>query len=370
MASKNAARCGSPCTASFGEPHPPDDPAQTPRRHYSRAAFGIVACACRSGPDLAGMLPDACGPIGRPRAPGLHPGFRSETPPGAGRTHATPHRFTACPGKARYSLRTQTRPHPPTDGPGPAPDTALPPAPGRPGMPSGEGAVSMRQGRRGKNNTVARGNKICTFPQSAHIVHIKNMENQPEIPKEVRERFDVYEWRHGISLLQAVHPIEWEELVSVLGSFQLLRSEILAPGGRKSPIAEKIDGKLYSLGWVEKAFDTRIKVDEVEYETPTHSVDCYKNRVAIEVEWNNKDPFYDRDLNNFRLLFDLRAIDVGVIITRCSELQEIFKKLGKGSSYGASTTHVRKLLPHIDGGGGGGCPIVVFGIKKEAYVDD
>jgi len=33
-------------------------------------------------------------------------------------------------------------------------------------------------------------------------------------------------------------------------------------------------------------------------------VDCFKNRVAIEVEWNNKDPFYDRDLNNFRLLYD------------------------------------------------------------------
>jgi hypothetical protein len=36
--------------------------------------------------------------------------------------------------------------------------------------------------------------------------------------------------------------------------------------------------------------------------------------VALEVEWNNKDPFYDRDLNNFRLLFDLQVIDVGVIM--------------------------------------------------------
>ena len=32
----------------------------------------------------------------------------------------------------------------------------------------------------------------------------------------------------------------------------------------------------------------------------------------------NKGPFFDRDLNNFRLLFDLRAIDVNVIgLTRC-----------------------------------------------------
>lgn len=75
--------------------------------------------------------------------------------------------------------------------------------------------------------------------------------------------------------------------------------------------------------------------------SPTHKVDCYKNRVALEIEWNNKDPFFDRDLNNFRLLFDLRAISIGVIVTRCDELQLIFNDLGRGASYGASTTHKR-----------------------------
>lgn len=70
--------------------------------------------------------------------------------------------------------------------------------------------------------------------------------------------------------------------------------------------------------WVEKQFATAIVVDGEHSKSPTHSVDCFKGRVALEVEWNNKDPFYDRDLNNFRLLFDLQVIDVGVIITRCS----------------------------------------------------
>jgi len=53
--------------------------------------------------------------------------------------------------------------------------------------------------------------------------------------------------------------------------------------------------------------------------------------------------------------FDLRAISVGVIITRCDELQDIFNKLGRGSSYGASTTHMGKLLPRIEGGSGADC---------------
>lgn len=119
-----------------------------------------------------------------------------------------------------------------------------------------------------------------------------------------------------------------------------------------------------------KEFKTKVVVDDVSTDTPTHKIDCLKNRVALEIEWNNKDPFYDRDLNNFRLLFDLRAISVGVIITRCDELQEIFNDLGRGSSYGASTTHMSKLLPRIEGGGGAGCPILVIGITKQLYIED
>jgi len=113
-----------------------------------------------------------------------------------------------------------------------------------------------------------------------------------------------------------------------------------------------------------------VTVDDHTMDTPTHKIDCFRNRVALEIEWNNKDPFYDRDLNNFRLLFDLRAISVGIIITRCDNLQEIFNDIGRGQSYGASTTHMGKLLPRIEGGSGGGCPLVVFGISKSLYVED
>jgi len=153
-------------------------------------------------------------------------------------------------------------------------------------------------------------------------------------------------------------------VLAVLRGFEMTTADIVTPGGRKSPIPTRIDRHFTSLGWQEKSFDTKITVDQQEYDSPTHSVDCFKNRVALEIEWNNKDPFYDRDLNNFRLLFELRVIDLGVIVTRCDELQEIFNELGRGESYGASTTHMSKLLPRIEGGGGGGCPILVFGIRR------
>ena len=83
---------------------------------------------------------------------------------------------------------------------------------------------------------------------------------------------------------------------------------------------------------------------------------------------NHTDPFFDRDLNHFRLLFDLRAVSVGVIITRSDHLQDIFNDLGRKSSYGNSTTHMSKLLPRIEGGGAAGCPLLVFGITRKLDV--
>lgn len=190
------------------------------------------------------------------------------------------------------------------------------------------------------------------------------------VPDDLQQLYHVREWRNATGVLATACPEEWAEIQEVLRAFRLLRSEVQAAGGRKSPIANQIDAAFYARGWEEKQFQTSIKIDGNEFESPTHKVDCFKGRVALELEWNNKDPFFDRDLNNFRLLFDLRAIDVGVIVTRSTELQQIFKSLGKGSSYGASTTHHEKLWPRIEGGGGGGCPVLTFAIKPDLYVDD
>jgi hypothetical protein len=55
---------------------------------------------------------------------------------------------------------------------------------------------------------------------------------------------------------------------------------------------------------------------------------------------------------------------------RRGDLQDIFNELGRGASYGASTTHLGKLLPRIEGGGGGGCPVLVLGISRLCYVED
>ncbi|UBF28246.1 hypothetical protein K9N68_10390 [Kovacikia minuta CCNUW1] len=187
------------------------------------------------------------------------------------------------------------------------------------------------------------------------------------LPQSIQDKYEIHEWKHACAILSGDFPTEWQDIIDLLEQFCLCKSWLTVGGGRKSRVSESIDNFLYSRGWIEKEFATSVKVDERIMDSPTHKVDCYKNRIALEIEWNNKDPFFDRDLNNFRLLFDLRAISVGVIITRCDHLQDIFNSLGRGASYGSSTTHMSKLLPRIEGGSGGGCPILVFGITQRLY---
>lgn len=141
------------------------------------------------------------------------------------------------------------------------------------------------------------------------------------IPEDIASAYQVEEWRNAAGVLYTAHPGEWRDIQDVLRAFVFRKSEILLGGGRKSVIANRIDDFLIGRGWAEKKFETKIRVDEEERDSPTHKVDCFKGRVGLEIEWNNKDPFFDRDLNNFRLLFDLRVIDVGVIITRASNFR-------------------------------------------------
>jgi hypothetical protein len=196
------------------------------------------------------------------------------------------------------------------------------------------------------------------------------------LPAQIVAKFDVFDWRNALAVWMTVHPTEWAEVVSVLAEFELRWSAIAMKGkGNKSEMAAILDGGLYKCGWIEKKFNTSVVVDGVARDTPTHEVDCFKGKVALEVEWNNKDPFFDRDLNNFRLLYELGIIDVGIIVTRSTDLQAWLhanhKKFGKQpGTYGSSTTHANKLYPRIRGGGAGGCPVAVFAIKREAYVDD
>jgi len=185
-----------------------------------------------------------------------------------------------------------------------------------------------------------------------------------ELPADIRDRYDVHEWKHAHAILAKDFPDHLNDVVEVLRGFRLSEEDILTAGGGKSPVSQRLDGAFLRRGWSKKKFDTEIVVDGTHRMSPTHEVDCVKGRVALEIEWSNKDPFYDRDLNNFRLLFDLRAISVGIIVTKTLALRPVIEGLEKWDKYGMSTTWMEKLVPRVEGGGGGGCPLLAFGIRS------
>jgi hypothetical protein len=185
--------------------------------------------------------------------------------------------------------------------------------------------------------------------------------------------YEFHEWRNALAVLTAAYESEWADITEVLRGFRVLRTdigELGEKGGGKSKVAIRMDRMFRERGWAPRQFDTKIVVDGMPIESPTHEVDCFKSHIALELEWNNKTEFYDRDLNNFRLLFELRVCDVGVIVTRCDELQTVFDGLGKGGSYGPTTTILGKLRRKLDGGAGGGCPVLAIGMKSALYLDD
>ena len=113
-----------------------------------------------------------------------------------------------------------------------------------------------------------------------------------------------------------------------------------------------------------------VVVDSQTIQQDTHKIDYIKGRVAFDLEWNSKDQTFDRDLFAFRTFFDYNKISVGIIVTRSEDLNSLFRELGITQKYGASTTHLGKLLPRLKAGRGGGCPLLIFGITRRLLQEE
>ncbi|MBQ6540835.1 MAG: restriction endonuclease [Oscillospiraceae bacterium] len=213
------------------------------------------------------------------------------------------------------------------------------------------------------------------------------------IPRSILEKFEFYDYGHALDILTSTYPDEWNDLLDCLDSFRLTKSDIKMAGGNKSLIPKRFDEIMFPKGWKEVKItaDLLIKkgerssrsgkrdfrADRVEEITVKgyidgHNVDFVKNKVAFDLEWNSKDQTFDRDLLAMRSYFDARIIDVGIIITRSEELNDVFASLGKEikDKYGASTTWMGKLQPRLQARRNGGCPILAIGIRKNCIVDE
>ncbi len=210
--------------------------------------------------------------------------------------------------------------------------------------------------------------------------------------EDILNKFEFYNYGHALEILHDAFEEEWKELQDCFRRLKLTLADIKKAGGNESPIPKKFDEILYPYGWREirisgdlivkkyprQTVQRRGRFAEKPFETETiegyidgHNIDFLKNRVAFDLEWNSKDQTFDRDLLAMRTYFDCGLIDVGVIVTRAEELNEIFKQEKDENGqllikkYGASTTWMGKLIYRLDSRRNGGCPILAVGIRKE-----
>lgn len=182
------------------------------------------------------------------------------------------------------------------------------------------------------------------------------------IPTDVGNLYEVHDHRHASVILKHEFPAEFAEIIGALRAFRLNKKDITDKGGNESNIPKNFSKLLRPLGWVEEKLNAEFVVGGNTVSSDTHKIDYTKGRVALDLEWNSKDQTYDRDLFAFRTFHDFGRISVAVLITRSESLNPLFKQLGVSTKYGASTTWMGKLLPRLQAGRSGGCPVLIFGI--------
>lgn len=207
------------------------------------------------------------------------------------------------------------------------------------------------------------------------------------------------------------------EIESVLENAFIPAEELVRGGGGEGEFTQRLRRAFHvDFGWKKHNFEIKKIVDGVEKESISHEIDHVKKfpsgTFALEIEWNNKDPFFDRDLENFKRLHADGVISIGGIITRGESLQDSMREIvstfaktrgidtlpdlqayyaptarqkqlieraaiSKASfhdgwasafvsdKFGEATTHWRKLVDRVHRGVGNPCPLVLIGIPRD-----
>lgn len=236
--------------------------------------------------------------------------------------------------------------------------------------------------------------------------------------------FQIQFHSHATAILSVDFPDAIGELEAALSALSIPIEEIIGSGGGETKGTQRLRRALAELGWHKVNFTIEKRINGVQKESISHEVDHVRTFpdgrvIALEIEWNNKDPFFDRDLENFKRLHAEGAISVGVIVTRGASLQDemvqlvrrfavehdlsstedlgalgltptprqradVARRMKAGGAtyadawslsfvkdkYGAATTHWRKLEDRVHRGVGNPCPLLLIGLPSSIVTFD
>jgi hypothetical protein len=245
----------------------------------------------------------------------------------------------------------------------------------------------------------------------------------PEFLSLSKQGYQIEFHGHAEAILSVDFPEVLAELGEVLTSLTIPVEEIVGSGGGETKGTQRLRMGLAGRGWTKTNFEIKKTINGLERESISHEVDHVRSfqrgeklspaMIALEIEWNNKDPFFDRDLENFKRLHSEGAISVGIIVTRGEALQnEMFNLVRRwvedkqidsheqlaslglnqtirqkrdvmrrvertlkpipfrdawtdqfvGDKFGTATTHWTKLIDRVHRGVGNPCPLLLVGL--------
>ena len=216
------------------------------------------------------------------------------------------------------------------------------------------------------------------------------------VPADVFVRYEFFETRNAAAILKATNPDAFKEVIEILRDFDLINDDLILAGGEESGLAKRLNYEFRDRGWREGRVDTEIKlilrlmpfsdagetsahVQESSVTNEGYKVDNVKERVAMDLEWNAKDGNLDRDLAAYRALYDAGLIDGAILVTRTiDDLRGLGyrvridagmdEKAAKNVLSTSTTTNTKKLLPRLQRGDAGGCPVLAVAICERTWI--
>ena len=116
-----------------------------------------------------------------------------------------------------------------------------------------------------------------------------------------------------------------------------LERDIIASGGGRTKFVQELAGKFNKKKWkkdniqVTNKIEFNQKINAKVTKASSHEVDhliiAEGEKLAIlEIEWNNKSEFFDRDIHNILSSWEAHAVELGIIVTRGEKLNESLKE--------------------------------------------
>jgi hypothetical protein len=189
------------------------------------------------------------------------------------------------------------------------------------------------------------------------------------IPPDVAALYEVHEWRNAVGVLTTAHQGEWDISSMRFGSSDYCGAKF-SRGEAESPSLQFASTATLRGGGGSRS-NSRPRSQSTRRPSSRRPTRSIATRTVSPSRWSGttRPSSTTATSTTFGCSLTLeQSTSASSLLVPRTFSRYLIGLVGK--SYGPSTTHLDKLAPRIEGGGGGGCPIVVLGMTRALYVED